>query len=58
MLETLSNKNGFDFVVLLEEYEEERISELGSLIESDSAYYFYATDVDEKNNIKNFNLKS
>lgn len=54
MLENLLKEKGFEFVAVLENYEEERINEISSILENKNTIYFYATDVDEKTNIKNF----
>ena len=54
MLEALSNKNGFEFVALLENYEEDRLDEVASLLDKEGTSYFYAADVDANTNIVNF----
>lgn len=54
MLESVLKEKGFEFVAVLENYEEERINEISSIVENKNTIYFYATDVDEKTNIKNF----
>jgi len=54
MLENLLKEKGFEFVTILENYEEERTDEIASILEHKNATYFYAADVEEKLNIKNF----
>jgi len=54
MLESLLKEKGFEFVVMLENYEEDRTEEISSILENKNTTYFFATDVEEKINIKNF----
>lgn len=54
MLENLLKEKGFEFVAILEKYEEDRTEEISSVLENKNATYFFATDVEEKINIKNF----
>ena len=54
MLESLLKEKGFEFVTILEKYEEERTEEIASILDHKNATYFYANDVEEKINIKNF----
>ena len=54
MLENLLKEKGFEFVTILENYEEERTDEIASILEHKNATYFYAADVEEKLNIKKF----
>lgn len=54
MLENLIKEKGFEFVVILENYEEDRTDEISSILENKNTTYFFASDVEEKINIKNF----
>lgn len=54
MLENLLKEKEFEFVAILEKYEEDRTEEISSVLENKNATYFFATDVEEKINIKNF----
>lgn len=54
MLENLLKEKGFEFVTILEKYEEERTEEISSILEHKNTTYFFANDVEGKNNIKKF----
>ena len=40
MLESLLKEKGFEFVAVLENYEEERINEISSILENKNTIYF------------------
>lgn len=54
MLDNLVKEKGFEFVVILENYEEDRTDEISSILENKNTTYFFASDVEEKINIRNF----
>ena len=54
MLENLLKEKGFEFVVILENYEEDRTDEISSLLDNKNTTYFFAPDLEEKTNIMRF----
>ena len=45
-------EKSFEFVVILEKYEEDRTDEISSILENKNTTYFFANDVEEKINVK------